>query len=155
MRTWPGLAALGAGIIHLGIAAASPPLLLALLAVTGAAEVGWGVVALARQATPAPRGALVTAAALVALWVLALLLPAAAAHHAGGTRSTLPIGPAAGAALLDLTVASLLALSLRRRGPGNDGSAGFLIAAAAAAAVVAGITVASLAGTSVGTVHTH
>lgn len=150
MRTWPGLAALGAGIIHLGIAAGSPALLLIPLVLIGATELLWGVAALARPTLPLPMPALVVAAAVVGLWVVSLLV-AAADHHAAMT-APLPEGAMAGAGLLDLAVSVIIAVQLRRgpRTAGEPSPSAFLIPAAAAAAIVALITISSLAGTSVG-----
>lgn len=149
MRTWPGLAALGAGIVHLGIAAGSPVLLLIPLVLVGAAELFWGVAALARPALPLPMPSLIATAVVVALWVVSLLLPVAE-HHAGMT-APLPVTAMAGAGVLDLAAAVLLAVHLRRGRPsaGESPSAFFLLPAAVAAVVVAVITITSLAGTSV------
>lgn len=162
MRTWPGLAAIGAGLIHLGISAGSAPLQLVLFAVAGAAEAGWGVVALARAA-PRPAAALAAAAVLVVAQLAVLLGGAhdhgAAADAAASTTASpaVPLGALIGAMLLDLAVAALLAVRLRR-GSGAEVDAGparFLLGAAAGAAAVAVVTASSLAGTALGGHHVH
>lgn len=150
MRTWPGLTALGAGIIHLGIAAGSPVLLLIPLVLVGVTELVWGVAALARPTPPLPMPSLIAAAAVVGLWVVSLLVPAA--DHRAAMTTPLPEGAMTGAGLLDLALTVLLAVHLRRGRPaaGESSAALFLIPAAAAAVIVATITITSLTGTSVG-----
>lgn len=156
MRTWPGLAALGAGLIHLGIAAGSAAPLLAVLVVVGAAECGWGVAALAGDRPPLPGRALPAVALVVAAQVV-VLLTGGHAHTRGAAASGWPYGAIAGAAALDLAVAVLLALRLRR-GSGRRREAGalrFLLATAAAAGLVAVVVTSSLAATVVGGGHVH
>src|SRR3954454_12606569 len=82
VRTWLGLAALGAGLIHLAVAAGAPPALLAAFAALGAAEVAWGAAALARWGVPVPRTALVAAMLPTLAWVGLLLAGAGGAHGA-------------------------------------------------------------------------
>ncbi|MGN6445046.1 hypothetical protein [Amnibacterium sp.] len=152
MRTWPGLAAIGAGLIHLGSAAGTAPAVLVPLALLGAAEVLWGVGALARPEPPFPRAAAVAVAVAVVLGSVGLLLPAAAARHGGMVDLGVPGGAFGGAGALDLVLAVLLAIRLV---PGRPEAAEprpvrFLIAAGLAAAVVAIVTTESLAATSVG-----
>lgn len=153
MRSWPGLVAIGAGLIHLGIAAGSPSLFVAASA-AGAAELVWGVAALARPQLPLPRAALVGAALLVGLWIVSLLLAPemhAAGQMMGGSLPALPVGALTGAGVLDLLCALLIAVTRRRSAAaGESHPVVFLLATAAAAAVVAIVTVASLAGTAVG-----
>ncbi|MBW4041243.1 MAG: hypothetical protein HIU86_03830 [Acidobacteria bacterium] len=152
MRTWPGLAAIGAGLIHLGSAAGTAPTVLVPLALLGGAEVLWGVAALARPAPPSPRAASVGAGVALLLTVVALLLPPAAARHGSVVSFGVPAGAFAGAGVLDLAVGALLAVHLLRGAarPGEPRPLPFLLAAGAAAAAVAIVTTQSLAATSVG-----
>lgn len=156
IRTWLGLAALGAGLVHLAVAAGSPLVLLVPLVLVGAAELAWGVAALAGERIPWPRAALAGATLVIAGWVAALVLAAGSMSNMGGmgTRSAaLPALPMLGGAVLDLTCAAGLAVALRRgtRRPGRaPGVWSYLGGVAAGAALVAGITSASLGATPLG-----
>lgn len=126
-----------------------------MLVVVGAAEAGWGVAALARQATPAPRAGLAGAVLLTGAFIAVLLL-LAAHHHGEGAASVLPVGALAGAAGLDLAVAVLLAFGLRWGSGRPEGRPGpYLLGTAIAATAVAVVTATSLAGTTIGAGHVH
>jgi hypothetical protein len=162
-RTWLGLGALGAGLVHLAVAAGSPPAVLVPLVLLGALEVAWGVTAFARERVPAPRSALAVSAAAVVAVVAVLVLSAGAMAHmaamsasgtvASGTIAGAPAAPLLGAAVLDLACAGGLAVRVRR-GPRREARApgvwSYLGGVLAGAAVVAGITSASLGATPVG-----
>ncbi len=152
MRTWPGLAAIGAGLIHLGAAAGTSPAVLAPLAALGLLEVLWGVAALSRPVPPAPRAAAVGASVALVLAVVALLLPPSAARHGAVVAFGVPPAAFGGAGALDLVVGLLVAIHLAGGRPVERESrpARFLLAAGAAAAIVAIVTPQSLAATSVG-----
>lgn len=157
IRTWLGLGALGAGLVHLAVAAGSAPAALALLAVIGAVEVVWGVTALAREQVPVPRVALAGATAAVIGVAAVLVLRAGAMSHmaestTAGTVAGVPAVPMLGAALLEVGCAAALAIVVRRgrtesRRPGVWSYLGGVVAGSA---VVAGITSASLGATPVG-----
>ncbi|HET6825987.1 MAG TPA: hypothetical protein VFH64_08685 [Amnibacterium sp.] len=157
IRTWLGLGALGAGLVHLAVAAGAKPAALALLAVIGAAEVAWGVTALARERVPVPRLALGAAAAAVVGVAAVLVLRAGAMSHMGAMASGGPVEgvspvPMLGAALLELGCAGALAVVVRqgRRESPQPGVWTYLGGVVAGAGVVAGITTASLGATAVG-----
>jgi hypothetical protein len=152
VRTWPGLAAIGAGLIHLGSAPSTPPAVLTVLVLVGAAELLWGVAALARPVPPAPLRALAGLGVVLLLSVEALLLPPAAAHSGSPVSFGLAPGAVLGAGALDAVLGALLATHLGRgrRPAGTARPLPFLLSAAAAAAVVAVVTTSSLAGTAVG-----
>ncbi|HEY0373225.1 MAG TPA: hypothetical protein VGC94_00405 [Amnibacterium sp.] len=158
IRTWLGLGALGAGLVHLAVAAGAPAAVLVPLVLLGAAEVGWGVVALARLDVPVPRVALAVAAVALIGVVAVLVLSAGAMSHigamsTGGTVAGAPAVPMLGAALLELGCAAALAIVVRRgrrRDPRPPGVWTYLGGVVAGAAVVAGITSASLGATPVG-----
>lgn len=152
MRTWPGLAAIGAGLIHLGSAAGTTPAVLVPLALLGVLELLWGVAALARTPPPAPVAAAVGVGAALVLTVVALLLPPSAERRGSVVDLGVPPSAFAGAGALDLAVGVLLAVQLLRpaRPAAQSGPVRFLLEAAAAAAVVAVATTQSLAATSVG-----
>jgi hypothetical protein len=158
VRTWPGLAAIGAGLIHLGSAPTTPPLVLAVLVTAGAAELLWGVAALARPAPPVPEAAIGGLLGIGVLTVEALLLPSAAARHGAEVVLGLPTGAVLGAAALDLVVGAIVATFLVRGRPvpGEQRAVPFLLLAAVAAGVIAVVTTQSLSATSVGgTMHMH
>lgn len=152
MRTWPGLAAIGAGLIHLGSAAGTAPPVLIPLVLIGAPELLWGVLALSRPVPPTPRAAAIALGGVLVITVVALLLPPSAARHGATVSLGVPATAFAGAGALDVAVAVLLAVHLGRAGrrPGESRPVRFLLAAASAAAVVAVVTTQSLAATSVG-----
>lgn len=158
IRTWIGLAAVGAGLVHLGVAAGAPlPTLLVYVAL-GAAEIGWGVAALARETVPLPRAGLGGAALALVVELVSLLAPASAEHGGmhmagGGTTPALPAASLLGAAVLDLAVAVALAVVVRRgrRAPGAFPPPWlYLVGVAAGAAIVAAITTTSLGAAPVG-----
>jgi hypothetical protein len=159
IRTWIGLAAIGAGLVHLGVAAGAPVPTLLVYSGLGAVEVGWGVAALARETVPLPRAGLGGAALALVVELVSLLAPASAEHsgmHMGAGAvgaGTLPAASLLGAAVLDLAVAAALAVVLRRgrREPGAFPPAWlYLVGVAAGAAVVAAITTTSLGAAPVG-----
>jgi len=160
IRTWLGLAALGAGLVHLALAASAPPGVILVLVVIGGAEVVWGVFALAGRRVPLPRIALGGAVVALAGWAALLLVSAGDMSDMAGVRvagvgSGLPALPMLGAAALDLACAVALAVVLRR---GDRGEAGeprlwsYLAGVTAGAAVVAGVTSVSLGATAVGAI---
>lgn len=103
-RSALGFAALGAGLIHLALAVDATPWLAALLAVTGGVEFLWGVLAVSRPGVPLPRAAIAGALVPPAGWVVLLVL---------AVESPRPL-PMLAATALDLAVAVLLAVGLRR-----------------------------------------
>jgi hypothetical protein len=157
VRTWPGLAAIGAGLIHLGAAAGTRPEVLVPLALLGTVELLWGVAALARPALPVVRAASVGIGIALVMGVVALLLPPSAARHGEVVDLGVPAAAFAGAGALDLAVGVLLAVRLGggRRTAGESRPLRFLLAAGAAATVVAILTTGSLAATSVGGTTMH
>lgn len=134
-RSALGFAALGAGLIHLALAVGAEPWLATALAVVGGAEFLWGVLAVSRPGVPIPRIGLVGALVPPALWVVLLLAAAT------GPK---PL-PMLAATALDLAVAVLLAVGLRR-GEGREPRRP-AVGIAIAALVVAAITVPALIAT--------
>ena len=109
-RIWIAFAALGAGLIHLAVAAAAPPVLLAVFLLLGAAEIAWSVATMLRSRYPIRQLALVGALLPLVAWASALVLGDAI----GVTADNLPPLALAAATVLDLVVAVTVALSLRR-----------------------------------------
>jgi hypothetical protein len=167
VRTWLGLAALGAGLIHLAVAAGAPPVLLAVFSALGALEVAWAVGALSRWTVPLPRAAVPAAVLPTLVWVVLLL--AGGAHgvsHAGGAHPAgavlageLPVGPMLAASLLDLGIAAVLAVRLRRgreERPGREpGVWAYLGGVLSGAGLIFALTSAALGGTAVGQSAMH
>jgi hypothetical protein len=158
IRTWLGFAALGAGLVHLAVAAGAPLVATLLLALIGAFEAAWGVTALAREHVPVPRAALAGAVLAVAGWVVVLFVGAGAMSHMAGTSGAavvLPALPMLGAAVLDLACAASLAVLVRRGRPAvvrQPGVWPYLGGVVAGAAVVGGITSVCLGATPVGAI---
>ncbi|HEY8589128.1 MAG TPA: hypothetical protein VIL55_06225 [Naasia sp.] len=140
VRMWTALAALGAGIVHFGVAAGAPPLLLAVFSLLGAAELAWAALVLVRGRLPLRRVALSGALLGPLLWAGSLFLAA----PLGVTVGNLPPAALAAATLLDAVLAVVLALSLRRH-PAGDAPAG----EPRAAILLAGIAVGAVAMTGV------
>jgi hypothetical protein len=171
VRTWLGLAAMGAGLIHLAIAAGAQPVLLLALAALGAAELAWGITALARSTVPLPRMALAGAMLPTVLWVGLLLAGAGNAHeaaHVAGLHTAsaapalgtdLPVGSMLAGSVLDLAVAAVLAVRLRRARPDSPGREPgvwtYLGGVVAGAGVVFALTSAALGGTAIGQSAMH
>jgi hypothetical protein len=136
-RIWIAFAALGAGLIHLAVAAAAPPLLLVTFLVLGSAEVAWSAATMLRSRFVLRRLALVGSILALVAWASALLLGDAV----GVTVDTLPPLPLASASLLDIVVAIAMAASLRRSPDGPpprapEPGAGWTVLGIAAGAVV-------------------
>ena len=167
VRTWLGLAALGAGLIHLAVAAAAAPVLLVAFAALGAAEVAWGVAALAGWTVPLPRTALAVAMLPTIVWVGLLLAGTGSMHeHVTGQHAAtsvlgggLPVGSMLAGSVLDLAVAAVLALRLRRGRPESPGREPgvwtYLGGVVAGSGVVFALTSAALGGTAVGQSAMH
>ena len=138
-RSALGFAALGAGLLHLALAVGSVPWLATGLAVVGGAEFLWGVLAVSRPGVPLPRAATTGALLPPAAWIVLLLL---------GTEGPRPL-PMLAATALDLAVAVLLAIGLRRapRPEPRHPALGIVVAGL----VVAAITVPALVATEVTT----
>jgi hypothetical protein len=152
VRTWPGLAAIGAGLIHLAASVGAAPIALTPLFFAGVAEVLWGVLALSRPVPPHAVQATVGTAVVLVGTVVALLLPPAAARHGSPIALGVAPGAFAGAGALDLALGVLLAAHLGRSSGvrADPRPLRFVLEAGAAAAVVAILVTQSLAATSVG-----
>jgi hypothetical protein len=107
LRSWIAMAAFGAGLIHLAVAAASPPLTLAGFALVGIAELVWAVLTLARGRYILPKIAPVLALLPLAVWALSIAT--------GVESAATPVVALAAATLLDL-IASIAVVIERRQG---------------------------------------
>ncbi|WP_375401128.1 hypothetical protein [uncultured Amnibacterium sp.] len=179
IRTWLGLAVLGAGMVHLGVAATAPPALLAIFTLFGLGELAWGVAALAGRTLPLPRLGLVIVLLPPVTWITVALVSGAMAHgeaggpiagsvvgtvlgpghgavHVASGMSLLPGLPLLLASVLDLIPAIVIAVRLRR-GPmapeGVDGTPSalpYLLGVVAGGGLVAAVTSTALGGTELG-----
>jgi hypothetical protein len=102
-RGWVGCASVGAGLLHVALALGRPLELAAALFAIGIVEFGWGAITLAEERALAPRIALFAALTPGILWAVALF---------AGVR--LPFLPLATSTLLELFVAVMIAISIRR-----------------------------------------
>ncbi|GMA28971.1 hypothetical protein [Arenivirga flava] len=132
------IAALGAGIVHLGAAVGAPVPAVAALVILGAAELGWALAALRLGRPPAPRAAL--AVAVIGLLALAPLALGEAGLH---------VGALLGAASLQLLAAVLLALRPRLR-ESPERPVRYLVGVLAGALLVGAVATPSLAATAAG-----
>jgi hypothetical protein len=112
LRMWPALASWGAGLIHLAVAAAAPPAVLALFVLIGAAEIVWGVLVLRADGLVAPRIVLGAAVAIVAASVAAAL---------AGVMAWLPL---ASSTVFVVFIAGACALAVRRGARNGSGHVG-------------------------------
>jgi lysylphosphatidylglycerol synthetase-like protein (DUF2156 family) len=134
-RSWPMLAALGAGLVLLALAAGAGGMMQPAFVVVGVAALGWGVLALRAGRVIAPSVVLVVAAAS---------LVGAGAAVATGTAAMTDVvpGPLAAASVFTVVVAFAAGLALRaRRGPASAGrapSAADPVARGASAANISG-----------------
>jgi hypothetical protein len=138
-RAWIGTAAIGAGLIHLALVLDAQLVVGALLAIVGVAEFGGGLLALFDVRFLVPRVAIVAALCPVVLWIAALLL---------GAPSLRPL-PLAAASLLDLAIAALLALAMRRA-PTRPRRPSVIAGALLGVLVVVAVTVPALLATRAG-----
>ena len=156
LRSWPMLAALGAGLVLLALAAGAGGAMLPALAVAGVAALGWGGLALRAGRVIAPSTTLVvTAAALVGM--------AAAVSTGAAAMTDVAPGPLAAASVFIVVVALSAGIELRARTrlsrtaakPRGDRAAAAsdtarLIGLLAGAALVAALATPALAATEAG-----
>jgi hypothetical protein len=148
-RAFLAVAALGAGLLHAALAPGAPAALLGVLLAIAAAELGWAAATLARDRPPLFR--LIPALALAPLGVWAALAVAGAVA-ASGSVLVLPLLPMAVASLLDLAVAVVAAVVLRRgrEARQDTGALRFVLALAMSAAAVCAVTIPALGLTEAG-----
>ncbi len=148
-RAFLAVAALGAGLLHAALAPGAPlPLLVVLLAVA-TAELAWAATTLARDRPLLFR--LVPALALVpvGLWAALAVVGATAAS---GSVIALPLLPMGVASLLDVAIAAVTAVVLRRDRPApqTTGALRFVAALALSACAVCAVTIPALGLTDAG-----
>lgn len=136
-RIWIAFAALGAGLIHLAVAAAAAPLLLVPFAVLGSAELAWSIATMLLSRYPVRPLALVGAILPLVTWATALMLGDAI----GVTVANLPPLPLASASLLDIVLAVAMSASLRRApdaapAPATEPAAGWTVLGIASGAIL-------------------
>ncbi|WP_210479960.1 hypothetical protein [Naasia sp. SYSU D00948] len=151
-RIWIAFAALGAGLIHLAVAAGAPPVLLAVFLVLGAAEIAWCVATMVTSRFPLRQLALVGSLLPLVAWASALVLGDAV----GATVENLPPVALASATLLDVVVGVAMAVSLRRSPdasplPAAEPAAGWtVLGLTAGALVMSALTLPALGQTQAG-----
>jgi hypothetical protein len=143
LRAWLGFLAIGAGLVHLALAIGAPAAVGIALLLIGIAESAWGVFALTAERVPVPRVARIASVVPLLLWVLVLLVPA------WGAGPAVPALPALTAGLLDLGIAAVLTVLLRRRdelGRAALPTGRYLLTVGAGAVVVALLAALALIG---------
>ena len=142
-------AAVGAGLIHLALVVGAPLPFAVAFAAVGAAELAWGVAAMAATRLPVPRVAFAGALLPPVLWACVLL-----GEVALGVAAPLPLLPLAAASVLGFFAAAVVGVQLRRSEPRSPrpepGAARYLVGLFAGALVVASITTPALAATEAG-----
>ena len=145
VRTWPALASLGAGLVHVAIAAGSGWIVGGALVVLAAAELAWAALSLIRGRVVAPRLTLgISLAAAVASVSLVFL----------GRDLDLAAFPLLAAAVFDTVVAASAAVVVRRgagkAGPDALGGWRAVVGIAVGAMLVSALATPALAGTDAG-----
>ncbi|THG29500.1 hypothetical protein [Naasia lichenicola] len=150
-RVQLAIAALGAGLLHLAVAAGADLPVAIAFAACGAAELVWAGFAIARVSLPLARAVPPLALVPIGVWLIALL---------GLSRSpgTLPFPALALAALLDLAVAIGAAVLLRHRPasrvrPAHGGS--FTVPLVIGAFAMSALVLPALGTTSAGMAASH
>jgi hypothetical protein len=156
-RIWFAFASLGAGMIHLAVAAGSPLPVEVVLAGFGIVELGWGAGVLLRGRLLATRIVLGAALVPVLFWAALATVGSGWGPVAGGG---VPLFPMAVASLFDLFLAGALAVCVRRHPAsvarsGSEASTsrqgwGFLAVLALAGALFSGLVTPALAATEAG-----
>ena len=155
LRTWLGLLALAAGLVHFALVIGSPlPVALVLLLV-GAAEFVWGVFAFVSISPPLPQLARSGAVMPVIAW--ALLLVVAGADSFGPLTDARGLFPMLVASVFDLLIAVGMTALLRRSAaiapdaaPVASRPGRYLVGVIAGALVIGAITTPALAATEAG-----
>lgn len=139
VRCWIAFAAVGAGLIHLALAANALPVASAVLAITGVAVFGWGVLVMFDERFVAPRVSVIAILVPIGIWMTLLVIGA-----------PLPFFPLLVATALELFIAAVLAVRVRRGrtelAPASTGR--FVVALIVGGLVVAGVTVPALTAAS-------
>ncbi|GIT78550.1 hypothetical protein LLS1_02190 [Leifsonia sp. LS1] len=148
-RAFLAVAALGAGLLHAALAPSAPLPLLILLVIVAAAELAWSVTTLARDLPLVFRLVPVLALIPVGLWASLAVVGATATS---GTVLALPLIPMGVASLLDVAVAAVSAVVLRRGRPASQrgGALRFVAALALSASAVCAVTIPALGLTDAG-----
>ncbi|WP_419817864.1 hypothetical protein [Glaciibacter flavus] len=155
--SWPALAALGAGLVHLAVAASAPVVLTVVLVALGIAEIGWALTVLRAGRVMAVRSTLAVAASSSAVWV-------AIAFTLGATgiadpADSVPLLPLAAATLFTFYIAVEMARVTRsgKTATAATGTGGRLIVGLViGAAIVAAVATPALAATDAGKLaHPH
>ncbi|MEF3404773.1 hypothetical protein [Agromyces sp. CCNWLW203] len=155
LRSWPMLAAFGAGLVLAALAAGAGGAMQPALVVAGVAALGWGGLALRAGRVIAPSATLVVAAA-------ALVGMAAVVSTGAAERTDVAPGPLAAASVFIVVVALSAGLELRgrtrrsaraaadRRRDGAASDTARLLGLVAGAALVAALATPALAATEAG-----
>lgn len=162
-RSWLAFAAMGAGVIHLGLASGSAPSVAAALVVLGFAEFGWGVAVLTLNRFVLPRVA--TAVSVLPSLGWGALLLIAVAFEVPAVAAQFPVFPMAVASAFTLLIAAVLARhGLRRNRRDGAGEpvasqpsrpALYLVGLMAGALAVSSLTTPALSATSAGAANPH
>jgi hypothetical protein len=156
-RTWLGMAAIAAGLIHVALGAAAPLVLAVPLIMIAVAEMAWGVTSIVTDRAPAPVAALAGTLAPIGLW--AATITAASVSGDPELLAPLPFLAMGSATLFNLFLACVLALQLRRAArptattaaPSSEPSVGrYLLGVLAGACVMSALTTPALANTHAG-----
>lgn len=111
LRIYLGFAGIGAGLIHMALAAGSPLPEGIVFTALGITEFGWGTITFARQRVLAPRVARAVAIAPIMLWALVIVL--STIFDASQLAASLTLLPMAIATVFEIFAAAVLSRYLR------------------------------------------
>ena len=164
LRLWAAFALLGAGLVHLAVVSehvAESALHGFFFAVVGTAQLGWGVLAMARTSVPAPRVLVAVQVAVVAIWAASRTVglpipPERWTSEPVGTADLLTAALEAVAVAATVLAARVLRASRQATPDRTISSRRLLAGAAAGALLVSALTTPALAATGAGELaHPH
>lgn len=155
-RTWLGFAAIGAGLIHLAMVVSSPLPVAIVLVGLGVTELGWGILAFAKDRLIGASAARIVAIGPVIVW--SMLVVAATLFDSAWPASLLPVIPMAIATVFELFAATVLSWQLRpprktdaaAPAPALPSAGRYLLALTVGGILVGALTTPALAATEAG-----
>jgi hypothetical protein len=162
LRLWAAFALLGAGLVHLAVVSEhleESALHGSFFVVVGTAQLGWGVLAMARTTVPAPRALVAVQVAIVAIWAASRTVglpvpPERWTTEPVGTADLLAVALEAVAVTATVLAARVVRASRPATPDRTISSRRLLAGAAAGALLVSVLTTPALAATEAGE-HAH
>ena len=162
LRLWAAFALLGAGLVHLAVVPEHVEVSALhgfFFVVVGTAQLGWGVLAMARTSVPAPRALVAVQVAVVAIWAASRTVgqpvaPERWTTEPVGTADLLAVALEVVAVAATVLAARVLQASRQATADRTTSSRRLLAGGAAGALLVSALTTPALAATEAGE-HSH